>query len=96
MPQSIGTLAFYVLAPSAQIDLGIFNNQLDKTGILEKVKARVAAYEGTCDTWFQQWFQPTLETIDIRPIAWEGLVEIAGPEFEDFYGKCLHYNGKGS
>jgi hypothetical protein len=92
-------LGFYVLAPKDQIKSRTFSSHLDKQSIKEKVERRVSSFMGERDDWFNDWFKPTLEIIDISSISWEATLdtiteedsEIGGSLFE-YYSLCLRSN----
>jgi predicted RNase H-like nuclease len=98
-PESFKRLGFYVLAPDEQIRAGVFKSKIQRSSILDKVKRRVEAYEGEKGKWFQRWFLPALDRLDIRCISWEEVLDYIKHkdpdtfnEFLDFYNKCLEYN----
>ncbi|MBW8011468.1 MAG: hypothetical protein FVQ83_09540 [Chloroflexi bacterium] len=98
-PTKITRLGFYVLAPKIQIDTGVFDKNIARTSIREKVKKRVGEYKGEKDSWFQRWGEPTIERIELATLSWEKLFstirkydqESAGA-IEGFYKKCLEFN----
>ena len=91
-------LAFYVLAPSRQIELGLFDEHLTKADLGRVVERRVLEYNGKRDRWFADWFVPTLDRLDIRAFSWEELVSFLVERDEDaaelrtFYECCLDFN----
>ena len=96
-------LAFYLLAPRAQIEAGVFAARMEKSSIESKVKTRVTAYEGSKNEWYRDWFVPTLQRIDVQQISWEtvmALIQAQDPvsaeEISGFYRKCLQFNRPGS
>lgn len=99
-PSKISRLGFYVLAPDSQIRQSIFVKAMDRGSIQRKVERRVQEYEGARDEWHSDWFQPTLEQIEIGVISWEELIPAVG-EGESaaadilggFYEQCLEFNG---
>jgi hypothetical protein len=99
-PDEMATLGFFVVAPASQIQDHVFDAQLSKDGIREKVSKRVAAYQDTdMGEWFDQWFLPTLQRTRIAPLSWEELGAFitkhdaaAGQSFLEFYSRCLQYN----
>jgi len=99
-PSEFTLLGFYVLAPQAQIEQGIFAADLNRDSIKGKVERRVKEYGGQ-DDWFRQWFIPTLARIKIEALSWEELIVTirnrdsdAGHELDEFYKLCLQYNQK--
>ena len=99
-------LGFFVLAPRAQIEAGVFRNQLDREHIRQTVQRRVAQYEGRNGDgftkrkeWFETAFEPTLEMAKIQEIAWEEVLDMvadtdsaAGQELKAFYEDCKRFN----
>ncbi len=56
-------------------------------------------YAGERDAWFRDWFEPTLQRIDVRCLSWEDVIETisfhspdSGQFIDSFYGKCLRFN----
>ena len=100
-PKDFHRLAFYVVAPESQISLGIFAKHLERDAILKKVRRRVAEYKGDekINFWFDKWFSPTWETIEIRALSWEEVIRYVvetddeyGKVIKMFYEKCLVFN----
>jgi len=98
-PGQTDDLAFLVLAPRARIDDGVFAWDTTIDAIRRKVRRRVEDYAGERDAWFHDWFEPTLERIDVRSLSWEDLVDViafhdpeSGQLIDSFYGKCLRFN----
>jgi len=98
-PGEMGTLGFYLVAPRARIDEGVFDDDLAHRSIRHKVQARVEGYEGSLDPWYHAWFAPALIRLDIRMFAWEDLIDAisfedmaAGQRIDSFYGMCLKHN----
>jgi len=101
-PSQMTSLAFFVLAPEAQIKTGIFAQKLDKTAIKTAVQARAEAFSFELGGWVDEWFIPTLEAIRIEALSWESLIgDTASNDMEAFhslqafYQRCLKYNGLG-
>jgi O-methyltransferase involved in polyketide biosynthesis len=78
------------------------NRQLSSSKFagLWKVERRVQEYEGARDEWHSDWFQPTLEQIEIGVISWERLIaavrereSAAADALGGFYEQCLEFNG---
>jgi hypothetical protein len=104
-PGKIQRLGFYVLAPRSQIDSGVFAELVTKPSVLRKVLARAEPYVGAHDAWFEQWFLPTVERIELGAMSWEAVLDAlpAGEEADRiraFYVQCLRFNplriGKGA
>ncbi len=101
-PSDLSALGFYVIAPQSQIDNGIFKNYLTHDSIQKTGERRVNEYneyDGSKEEWFQNWFLPTIQRIDVRAISWEELIETiratdssSSHEIKDFYAKCLEFN----
>lgn len=98
-PSDIPSMAFYVLAPSEQLDAGVFADAMDKSSIERVVAARIAVYDPPKTEWFENWFLPTLGSMRVRCLAWEDVVAFIkstdrpfGDDLEDFYGRCLEFN----
>jgi hypothetical protein len=63
------------------------------------VEQRVTEYDESKEDWFQDWFLPTINKIDLRKISWEDILSkisetdsLSGKELNDFYSLCLKYN----
>jgi len=101
-PDELRTLGFYVVAPSSQIEQGIFNKFLNKGSIKELVNLRVSKYTGDrrnkLNQWFSDWFLPTLNKIDIQEVSWGSLIDFLTQNAQDaeglrkFYNLCLKFN----
>lgn len=98
-PDELKDLAFIVIAPLARVEDGVFARQLGLDSIRRTVRARVDSYNGGRDPWFRDWFEPTLQRVDIRCLGWEDAIETiafhdpaAGQFIDSFYGKCLRFN----
>ena len=91
-PERLSPLAFYVVAPQAQIEAGVFSEQLSPASVKTQVQDRVKAYAGEKDKWYEDWFIPALAVMKIESLAWEDLTAMAGSEYLNFYQQCLHFN----
>jgi hypothetical protein len=98
-PSKMDDLAFLILAPQARIDDGVFARDTALDAIRRKGRLRVEQYDGERDAWLAEWFEPTLDHVDIRCLAWEEVIEtiafhdpVTGQFVDSFYGKCLHFN----
>lgn len=74
-PSQLRRQAFYVIAPKSQIAANVFGKLVTRENIGDKVRKRVADYNGLHDVWFESIFKPTLDAIDLRVIAWEEIIE---------------------
>ena len=98
-PTSLNELAFYVVAPQAQIEAGVFGDLVGKASVHRKVAARVQQYGGSRDRWFREAFEPFLDRLDLGLLSWESILSgIAAQESAnallDFYGLCLRFNSQ--
>lgn len=99
-PADLSRLGFYVLAPRVQVADGVFDKEMDLESIAGKVARRVREYgDQDKDQWHTDWFQPTLEQIDIGVASWEALISTIGEHdaqsadsIGGFYDKCVVYN----
>jgi hypothetical protein len=98
-PSGISQAGFHVLAPRSQIEQGMFAEEMNRESPLEKVARHVQAYEGSQDEWFEEWFRPALERIDVTCVSWEELIAAvekqdrrAGESLSAFYKHCLAFN----
>ena len=94
-----GSLGFYLIAPSEQNKSGIFSSLVNCHSIKEKVERRIDAYsedhEKHADLriWYDGFFLPTLERIDIRCVPWETVIDkIDETAIRKFYNRCLKFN----
>ena len=99
-PTDLKRLGLYVLAPAETIGYGWFKKPLDKADIRQRVERRAQAYGGEKDRWFEEWFVPTLDHLNISCLSWEAILEYIGSGdtsysigLRDFYQKCLFFNG---
>jgi len=77
---------------------------LSEESIRKKVTRRVDQYAGSPDEakktkWLRDWFEPTLERIQINSLAWEEIINFVkdkdrrfGFELAEFYSQCCQYN----
>jgi len=70
----------------------LFVQQLSPESIKAKVMRRVNEYGGEKDRWFEEWFLPTMAAMKIQSLAWEDLAATAGPEYLDYYVRCIEFN----
>lgn len=95
------SLGFYVVAPRVQIREGIFSSQISESSIKKKVERRIDAYSGDkrkyaeLQTWYRDFFIPTLKHMEIDCVAWEDVVEaIDDSDVREFYDRCLRFNAR--
>ena len=98
-PESVDDLAFLLIAPQARIDDGAFAWDTSIDAIRRKVRRRVEDYAGERDAWFHDWFEPTLQRIEVRSLSWEEIIDViafhsveSGQVVDSFYGECLRFN----
>lgn len=100
-------LGFYVIAPSSQIEKrSSFRSYTNIETMKSKVFERVEAYSSRAEypkkkSWFDRWFMPMLDKIDIQCLSWEEVIEFitiedtdTGEKMASFYEKCIMYNQK--
>jgi hypothetical protein len=104
----ISKLGFYVLAPEKQLKFEpTFQTFMQKDSIRIKVQRRIKAYSEPADAemknkWFNTWFLPTLECMDLQCMTWEEIIAYInandrtnGDGLRKFYEKCLDLNQPG-
>lgn len=96
-PGAAGQIAFYVVAPAAQIEAGVFGDLVTPESIEKKVRERVGGYVGTHDAWLSEWFLPTIARIRLGVLSWEDLlaelpVTSETANIREFYATCLKWN----
>ncbi len=102
-PADVANLGFYVLAPSQQIDRGLFSEQLTTASIAAHVATRVKAYDGDDrarrEAWQREWLEPLLDHVQLGAVAWETIVDTiseadaaGGAALREFYASCLRFN----
>ena len=100
-PPEMSRLGFYIVAPQSQIAKEVFTKHVSHSSIQEVVKRRVDEYGGEKRAWFDEWFLPTFQCMDIQMMSWEALIDLIherdpkfGEEMQGFYHLCLSFNGK--
>jgi len=99
-PSKFANIGFYVIAPESQIKDGVFTEYMAPEKIRNIVKQRVSEYEEPeKNSWFEEWFIPTMDKIQIRDISWEEIISLIdqfdstyGADINAFYEKCLKFN----
>ncbi|KAA0142371.1 hypothetical protein FYZ48_02440 [Gimesia chilikensis] len=104
-PHKLKSIGFFVIAPQAQINKGMFDAAIDADSIREAVGNRISQFsvdaQVTFMNWQTEWFEPLLEKMvqdeSLKCIAWEDLINEL-TQFKDeinkFYGLCLNYNSR--
>lgn len=102
-PSNLPQLGFYILAPWPQIAEGVFAKKMSPSSIRQKVERRVREYGGTKDEWYVDWFEPTLQHIELRTMSWEDLIETISEHdlssaisIEEFYQRCIEFGNQSS
>lgn len=96
--QEFKALGFYVLAPESRIKQGLFEGRLTEASLRRAADKRVGQYKGGRDEWFEKWYLPTLDTLDIKALSWEDLINFLkehdpdADQLEHFYRRCLEFN----
>ena len=102
-PDDLCSLAFFVIAPAAQIKLKLFDTLMHKNSIEAKVRKRISEYpspdyEAKRD-WLEKWFLPTLQIVKVECLCWENVIDFIhtkdahfGSELPGFYADCLKFN----
>ena len=99
-PDQFTSLGFLVLAPAEQIDAGMFEKEMTKQSIRDKVSRRVAEYgDSAKHRWLLEWFAPSLTKARVECLSWESIIDHVklldsrfGADLDDFYTLCLHFN----
>jgi hypothetical protein len=99
---SFDSLGFFVVAPEAQIQRGIFDRYLERDNVLDTVRKRVDQYSGESvfhklDTWYTDEFCEFIEKVQIDKISWEQIIEnisesVTRDAVSSFYESCLRFN----
>jgi len=97
-PSSFSRLDFIVLAPEASISTDKFHTQMERDSVRSKVKQRVSAYDGALDSWYKDYFEPTLNCIELYVLSWEEAIQWISNErvskaeaLSGFYNLCLNF-----
>jgi hypothetical protein len=98
-PSDLSRLCFYVVAPQVQIARNVFEKAMSRSSISRKVKKRVSEYGGKKDKWYNDWFQPTLQQIEVGTLSWEELIRTIGEQdassaasIQWFYLQCIGFS----
>jgi len=93
------------LVPKSQIQKeATFKDYMQKEALYHKVRQRVVAYRGRSDyedkrQWFDTYFEPLLDKIDVSLIPWEVIIDSIGGydnamgiKMLRFYEACCQFN----
>jgi len=98
------SLGFFVLAPAAQIEAGVFSGQMSKDGIRSRLVQRVQMYDGQSNRfalqrWLGEWALPLVDRMELACCSWESVIDRVsatpaeyGASLGKFYQLCLKYN----
>lgn len=102
---NLDSVGFYLIAPEDQLKRGVFEKQMTRENIVEKVSARIEEYEKDgvktrqLREWFEGTFQPMLRRIDLSCWSWEAAVSTIaqtdaelGKQVQAFYHQCIACN----
>jgi hypothetical protein len=102
-PADVTRLAFYLVAPQVQIARGVFERGMSRSSIARKVKRRVTDYGSRKEQWYNAWFQPTFEQMEVRTLSWEELIRTIREEdtssaaaIQWFYQQCIGFSDQPS
>jgi hypothetical protein len=97
-PKEMANLGLLLLAPVREIESRDLAAKLDRGRLQAAVGRRMSGFARDLSSWYQSWFLPTLERIDLKVVAWEELIRrIAANEpvgyraLQTFYDRCLVY-----
>ena len=103
LPSDLSSLCFYVVAPQVQIARSVFEKAMSRSSINRKVKKRVNEYGVRKDKWYTDWFQPTLQQIEVGTLSWEELIRTIGEHdspsaasIQWFYLQCIGFSEQSS
>jgi hypothetical protein len=102
---NLDSVGFYLIAPEEQLRHGVFEKQMARENVVEKVRLRMEEYEKDevktrqLKEWFEGAFQPLIRRIDLCCWSWEVAVSIiaqtdaeAGKQVQAFYDQCIACN----
>jgi len=98
-PSDLSRLCFYVVAPQVQIARSVFEKAMSRSSINRKVRKRVNEFGVKKDKWYTDWFQPTLQQIEVGTLSWEELIRTIGEHdassaasIQWFYLQCIGFS----
>ena len=87
---------FYVVAPEAQINAGVFASLVTKESIEEKVRRRAAQFGGGATEWIDKTFMLYFAALKVGLVSWEQIIaEMSSGsfarEYNRFYEMCCSF-----
>lgn len=101
--ESIGQIAFHVLAPAERIQNGIFASQMAKAQLLTKIEERIDSYDGPfrseLNAWNNRFVRPLVDRMTLSCLDWETIIGLIaehdadlGKSLQTFYELTLQFN----
>jgi hypothetical protein len=98
-PADVSRLAFYVVAPQVQFARRVFEKGMSRSSIARKVKRRVTDYGAKKEQWYNEWFQPAFQQMEIGMLSWEELLRTikeqdpaSASAIQWFYEECIGFS----
>jgi hypothetical protein len=98
-PADLPRLAFYVVAPQVQFARRVFEKGMSRSSIGRKVKRRVTDFGAKKEQWYNEWFQPAFQQMEIGLLSWEELLRTikeqdpgSASAIQWFYEQCIGFN----
>lgn len=99
-PLNFDNISFFVLAPRSQIEDHVYSEFISKESLRDTVHRRVLEFkEKSKMDWFNEWFLPALELLNVNEMSWEDIVDFIisndfafGKELNEFYIQCIYFN----
>lgn len=87
-PSSLTHYGFYVVAPEAQINAGVFASLVTKESIEEKVRRRAEQFGGGATEWVDKTFMLYFAALKVGLVSWEQIIaEMSSGSFASEYGR---------
>ena len=95
-PSRLVHYGFYVVAPEAQINAGVFASLVTKESIEEKVRRRAAQFGEGATEWVDRTFMPYFTALKIELVSWEQIIaemeaDSFASEYSRFYEMCCSF-----
>jgi len=98
-PAEVPRLAFYVVAPQVQFARRVFEKGVSRSSIGRKVKRRVTDFGAKKEQWYNEWFQPAFQQMEIGLLSWEELLRTikeqdpaSASAIQWFYEQCIGFS----